>query len=136
MTRTGMFEQYIAAFNAGDATSYGRFYAPDIVFRNGAGATLSGAAAVIAYYDNLKSAMSRVIEVRGVVEGSCALSAALASRFTILADGTPFAGERLSRGDRVSIESIALYEFGGDRFARIVAETLSRRIERLEGSGQ
>lgn len=136
MTRLDMVEQYIAAFNAGDASAYAKFYAPGIVFANGAGTRLTGPAAIIAYYENLKSTMTRTITVKAVVEGSQSLGAALASCFTILADGVDFAGEVLDAGDRVHLESIALYELDGDQFARIEAGTVSRRIERRAERGQ
>ncbi|WP_264940968.1 nuclear transport factor 2 family protein [Sphingomonas caeni] len=125
-----MFEQYIAAFNAGDAEAYARFYAPDIRFRNGAGAELTGPAAIIDYYQSLKDSLSRTIEVKALAHGERAFAAALASRFTILADGVRFAGELLGRGDQVHLESIALYELEDGRFTRIEATTLTRRIAR------
>lgn len=136
MSHADMFEQYIAAFNAGDTDAYAGFYAPDIRFRNGAGAELVGPAAIIGYYQALKQSMSRVIEVKALAEGEQAFAAALTSCFTILADGVRFAGEVLGTGDRVHLESIALYELEDGRFARIEATTLSRRIARHGDTSQ
>lgn len=130
MSHADMFEQYIAAFNAGDAESYARFYAPDIRFRNGAGAELAGIAAIVDYYQSLKQSMSRSIEVKALAQGERSLAAALTSCFMILAEGVRFAGEMLGTGDRVHLESIALYELENGLFARIDATTLSRRIAR------
>jgi len=133
MSRIEGFRQYIAAFNRGDIASYSRFYAPDVQFRNGAGAELVGAAAIVEYYEALKPLMAREIEVRGVTEGTAALAAALRSRFVILRNAVEFAGELLNAGDRVLIDSIALYEFEGGKFAAINSRTIERQIERQGG---
>ena len=130
MSLAAMFEQYVAAFNSGDGAAYSRFYAPGIQFRNGAGASLVGPQAIVDFYAGLKQSMTRTLEVRGLVAGERSLAAALASRFTILADGVAFAGETLDAGDQVAIESLALYELAGGKFARIEATTLRRNIER------
>lgn len=130
MSHAAMFEQYIAAFNAGDAEAYSRFYATGVCFRNGAGAELVGPAAIADYYESLKGSLSRVIEVKAVAWGDRAFAAALSSRFTILADGVRFAGELLNARDQVLLDSIALYELEDDRLARIEATTLTRHIVR------
>ncbi len=136
MSHAGMFEQYIAAFNAGDTDGYARFYAPQIRFRNGASTELVGPAAIVDYYRSFSGRMSRVIEVRAVAWGERAFAAALASRFTVLADKVPLGGGMLGAGDRVHLESMALYELDGAQFARIEATTLTRRIERREETSQ
>lgn len=130
MSHADMFGQYIAAFNAGDAASYARYYAPDIRFRNGAGTELIGPDAIVEHYRTFAGSVSRTIQVKALADGERALAAALASRFTVLADGVHLAGEVLGAGDQVHLESIALYELEDGRFARIEATTLARRIER------
>lgn len=129
------FSNYVAAFNAGDSAAYGWFYAPDIRFRNGAGVELSGPEAIISYYEALKGRIDRVMEVVEVVDGERALCAALRSRFEIRSESEFFAGSSLARGDQVLLESLALYELEGDKFARIAAKTLSRRILRAGEDG-
>jgi uncharacterized protein (TIGR02246 family) len=130
MSHADMFGQYIVAFNAGDAASYARYYAPDVRFRNGAGTELIGPDAIVEHYRSFAASISRTIEVKALADGERAFAAVLASRFTILADGVRFAGEVLDAGDQVHLESIALYELEDDRFVRIEATTLARRIER------
>lgn len=124
------FMRYISAFNEGDSETYGSFYAPTIAFRNGAGDRLEGPDAIIAYYEALKGRIARRMEVRAVVAGETALCAALHSRFEILSPGEHFAGQDLSKGDAVLLDSMALYELEGARFARIEATSISRRILR------
>jgi hypothetical protein len=130
MSLHALFEAYIAAFNAGDSPSYARFYAPEVRFRNGAGVELRGATAVAAHYDTLKGSMERRIEVKAVICGETSIAALLSSRFHITADGVPFAGELLDRGDTVNLRSAALYELENGKFARIEATTLDRQIVR------
>jgi hypothetical protein len=99
--------------------------------RNGAGARLEGPQAIIAYYEALKGRIARVMEVQAVIAGENALCAALHSRFEILSPEEDFAGEKLTRGDAVLLDSIALYEVDAGRFTRIEAASLARRIIRL-----
>jgi hypothetical protein len=125
------FKRYVSAFNRGDAAAYGAFYAPSIIFRNGAGARLEGPQAIIAYYEALKGRIARIMEVQAVIAGENALCAALHSRFEILSPEEDFAGEKLTRGDAVLFDSMALYEVDAGRFTRIEAASLARRIIRL-----
>lgn len=134
MFSEAMFRQYVSAFNAGNHSAYSGFYAPDIVMRNGAGAKLYGAEAIVDYYKKTRSSMARVMEIEALVVAPTAMSAALASRFTILSDGVEFAGRALSVGDQVAIRSIALYELVNDRIASINATTLQR--EYITGIGE
>ncbi|MEG3145697.1 nuclear transport factor 2 family protein [Sphingomonas sp. RT2P30] len=134
MPFSAMFRQYVDAFNAGDDVAYSRFYAPDIVFRNGAGAALVGARAVVEYYARFRQSVERVMSVEAMLCADTCLAAALASRFTILQDGTSFANEVLNAGDRVEINSMALYEMAEGKFASINATTLRRTIIRKENA--
>lgn len=132
MAFSAMFRHYVDAFNAGDDAAYSRFYAPDIVFRNGAGAALVGARAIVDYYARFRQAVHRVMTVEALLCADTCLAAALASRFTILQDGTSFANEVLDADDQVEISSMALYELAEGKFASINATTLRRTIIRKE----
>jgi hypothetical protein len=134
MPFSAMFRRYVDAFNAGDHVAYSRFYAPDIVFGNGAGAALIGAPAVVEYYARFRQSIGRVMTVEAVICADTCLAAALASRFTILKDRTSFANEVLDAGDRVEINSMALYELVEGKFASINATTLRRKIIRKENA--
>jgi hypothetical protein len=125
------FMRYISAFNSGDCTKYRAYYSPSIKFRNGAGAELKGPDAIVSYYEALKGRISRQIEVRAVVTGETALCAALHSCFDIVASRERFAGELLGSGDKVLLDSIALYELEDNRFIRIGAKSIRRQIIRL-----
>lgn len=126
------FLRYVAAFNLGDTLVYGSFYAPSIIFQNGAGARLQSAKAIIDYYEAFKGRIARKMEVRAVIVSEKALCAALHSRFEIRSETEEFSGETLGRGDVVLLESMAMYELEGDRFASIQARSISRQIVRVE----
>ena len=134
MPSEAAFRSYIQAFNRHDRAAYTAHYAPEIVLTNGAGTRLEGRAQIADFYDALKDKVRRQIEIVGVVSGENALAAALRSEFEVLADGTEWSGQMLARGDRVRIESMALYEFSGDLFRSITATTLRREIIRGEGA--
>jgi ketosteroid isomerase-like protein len=133
-----MFREYIEAFNSGSGADYARFYASDAILTNGAGDKLHGPAAIVEFYDELKKYAKRRIEVLGLIEGRDTLSAALQSTFEVTSDGFSFAGQILDAGDRVLLRSFALYELEGDKFKRIQAQTLDRKILRagLPGKGE
>ena len=124
------FMRYISAFNSGDSERYGSYYSPSITFRNGAGAELEGPRAIISYYEAFKGRIARTMEVRCVIPGEKSLCAALHSRFEILSPSEEFAGQTLSKGDSVMLNSMALYELEGGRFTRINAKSISRQIIR------
>ncbi len=128
------FMRYISAFNAGDSDAYRAYYAPSIAFRNGAGAKLEGPDAIISYYEALKGRISRQIEVRGVVKGQTALCAALHSCFHVLTPREHFAGAWLGTGDKVLLDSIALYELKDGQFILINATSIARQVIRREGA--
>ncbi|MDH7971726.1 nuclear transport factor 2 family protein [Sphingomonas sp. AR_OL41] len=134
MPFSAMFRHYVDAFNAGDDVAYSRFYAPDVVFCNGAGAALVGARAIVDYYARFRQSVERVMTVEALLCAETCIAAALASRFTILQDGTSFANDVLNAGDRVEINSMALYEMAEGRFASINATTLRRTIIRKENA--
>lgn len=122
--------RYVDAFNRGDEAAYGAFYAPDVRFRNGGGTALVRREAILAHYRGLRQRMDRVMRVRAVSVGETALAAALESTFEAKVDGVLLAGETLARGDRLELESIALYECEGDRFVRVNATTVRHRVLR------
>lgn len=132
MSFEAMLTRYVDAFNRGDTEGYGACYAPDVVLRNGAGTELHGREEIIRYYSSLRDRVDRIMTIRGVCSGENAFSAALASRFTVLVDGVELGGQVLNKGDSLSIESIALYQLEGGKFAHINAATLSRTITRAE----
>lgn len=44
--------------------------------------------------------------------------------------GTALVGETLARGDRLELESMALYEVANDRFVRVEATTIAHKVLR------
>lgn len=123
-------ERYVDAFNRGDDAGYGAFYAPDVRFRNGGGTELAGRDAILAHYRKVRERLDRVMRVRAVCSGEGALAAALASTFEARIDHVALAGETLMRGDRLELESMALYEIEEDRFVRVEATTIAHRLVR------
>ncbi len=130
VSKAKMLASYVDAFNRGDTAAYGAFYAPDVTLRNGRGMVLSGPAEILAFYSALRASVARVMRIQAVIEGHDCIAASLASCFTALEDGVDFSGDMLAAGDRVEIESMALYELEGGKFRRINATTIKRNILR------
>jgi ketosteroid isomerase-like protein len=122
-----IMENYVAAFNRGDDVAYGRFYAPDVVLRNGAGGLLRGAEAILAYYRAVRDDSHWVMTLRGVLGADGVIAAALASLFTARRDGVEMSGRTMQTGDQYAIESMVLYQLQDGLFRHIEATTLSRR---------
>lgn len=123
---------YVEAFNRGDDEVYGAFYAPDVVLRNGGGTMLEGREAILDFYASVRLRLHRVMELRAVLVGNECLAAALASTFTALEDDVPLAGEVLATGDRLMLESMALYQTADGRFTSIEATTLRHAVKRKD----
>ena len=130
MKKSDMLARYVEAFNQGDTATYGAFYAPDVTLRNGCGMVLSGPAEILDFYSNLRSSVSRIMRIQAIIGGQDCIVASLASCFTALQSNIDFSGDILAKGDRVEIESMALYELENNKFARINATTIKRRILR------
>ncbi len=123
---------YVEAFNRGDDEVYGAFYAPNVVLSNGGGTVLEGRKAILDFYAGVRLRLHRVMELRAVLVGKDCLAAALASTFTALEDDVPLAGEVLAAGDRLMLESMALYQTVDGRFISIESTTLSHAVKRKE----
>lgn len=123
---------YVEAFNRGDDEVYGAFYAPDVVLRNGGGTMLEGREAILDFYASVRLRLHRVMELRAVLVGNECLAAALASTFTALEDDVPLAGEVLATGDRLMLESMAVYQTADGRFTNIEATTLRHAVKRKD----
>lgn len=129
-TKAALLASYVEAFNRRDAEAYAGYYAADVVLRNGGGTVLCGRKAIVDFYSATSLRLARTMRIRSTCEGDHALAAALASTFTALVDDVALAGEVLNKGDKLELESMALYEITEGKFCRIEATTLARTVLR------
>jgi len=126
MTTEERFLSYIEAFNAGDWDRLTEFYAPEVCLIIGNGTELRGRAAIVAFYEQVRTKARRTIRVVDCFCDGELLAAELASEFVALVDAPDFPAHPLRQGDRLYINSLALYDFDDVFFTRIRAATILR----------
>ena len=89
---------------------------------------LLGREAIVAFYTKVRSQARRTIEIVDCFHDGDVLAAELESEFVALDDLPEFLGRPMRRGDRYYVNSLALYEFAGDRFTRVRAATMVREF--------
>ena len=124
----GDFRTYVAAFNTGDFDTVGRYYDDAIVLENAAGVRMVGRDAIFAFYRKVRQDTRRILTVRRVFTHPDGLAAELQSEFVALRDAPDVASGPLRTGDRILVETVAVYDLtpDGARFARIRSGRLAR----------
>lgn len=112
------FEAYLAAFNRGDFAGFSAYYAPDVRF-DGQAATLEGAAAVVAFYRNVRSRLDETIELLSFVGTPSRIGAEIRTAIIAREDWPDFPTGALKAGQRRASINFAMYEIAGGRFTRI-----------------
>ncbi|AKH42239.1 hypothetical protein FHS61_000008 [Altererythrobacter atlanticus] len=112
------FEAYLAAFNAGDAASFGSFYDPDLIFE-GQAASLSGREAVLDFYRLVHSRIDETVELLTFVGSASHCAAELATTLEPLEDWPDFPTGPLKTGEQRRSVNFAFYDLREGRFARI-----------------
>jgi hypothetical protein len=125
------FRSYMAAFNRHDYGELVDYYDPDILLVIGNGTELRGRQAIVDFYRNVNDATTRTIEILDAFSDGVMLAAELQSEFLALRDAPDFTSGPMARGDRLHINSFALYDIGPDRrFVRIRSAVFRREWRR------
>ena len=124
------FRDYIAAFNRHDYVALAGYYDPDVVLVIGNGTELRGVQAIVDFYRNVNHATTRTIEIVQAFADGDVLAAELRSEFLALRDAPDFTSGPMARDDRLFINSFALYDLRGGRYARIRAAVFRREWRR------
>ncbi len=123
---------YFVAFNAHDYTRLVDFYAPDVELIIGNGTVMRGRQAIVDFYSAVNDATTRQIELLQAWSDGDAIAAEIQSEFLALRDAPDFASGPMQRGDRLYLNSFAIYNFGPDhRFTRVRAAVFRREWRRL-----
>ena len=126
------FRAYIAAFNAHDYARLVDFYDPDVQLVIGNGTELRGRQAIVDFYSAVNDATTRQIEILQAWSDGETLAAEIQSEFLALRDAPEFSSGPMARGDRLYLNSFALYDLGADRrFTRIRAAVFRREWRRI-----
>jgi len=126
------FHEYLACFNAGDFDRLREYYADDVELINGAGVVMRGPDEVFAFYREVRSVTQRTIKVLRALADEHLVFAELESEFLATTDAPDFASGPMREGDRLYINTVAVYEVRDGRFARVRAAALRREWRRRE----
>lgn len=124
------FAAYIDAFNRDDYAAFGDYYTDDVVLVIAGVRELRGRQAIFDFYRDVKSKSRRTISIVQAFCDEKGLAAELKSEFLALDDLPDFPTAALRAGDRMRINTLALYEMTGGRFSRIRSATFQRQLIR------
>jgi hypothetical protein len=119
VTSEALLAEYIATYNRADFEGLATFYTADVHLVIGNGVTLVGSRAIVDFYSAMVGKASRTIEVLQCIAEGDLIAAELESEFLALENFPDFPSGAMSKGDRLYINSFALYERRQDRFTRI-----------------
>jgi ketosteroid isomerase-like protein len=120
------FAAYIDAFNRGDTAGYAGFYGDQVVLDVAGKRELRGPQAIMDFYRQVRSQARRTIVIVNVLADGNRLAAELQSEFVALQDIPHFTPGPMSKGDRLFINTIVLYELRDSQFVRIRSAELRK----------
>jgi hypothetical protein len=113
------FAEYIDAFNRDDYSSFGDYYAEDVVLVIAGKTELRGRQAIFDFYKIVKSQTRRTIQINKVITAPNHLAAELQSEFLALEDLPSFSAGPMKKGGRIFINTFVFYNLRDGKFARI-----------------
>lgn len=126
------FYSYVACFNEGDFDRLRDYYAEDVEIVNGAGVVMRGPDEVFAFYREVRATTQRTIKVLRALADEHHVFAELESEFLATTDNPDFASGPMREGDRLYINTIAVYQVRDGRFIRVRAAVLNREWRRRD----
>jgi len=121
------FMAYIDAFNRNDPV-YADYYAKDVVLVIAGNTELRGPQAIKDFYRGVKTQTTRTIQVNRFVSTPERIAVELQSEFLALEDAPDFTAGPMKKGDRIFINTFALYELRDGLFSRI-RSAVFRKVE-------
>lgn len=120
------FAAYLDAFNRDDYDRFSAYYDPQVVLVIGGQQALRGPQAICDFYRRVKAQTRRTIQLRSFVSAPDRIAAELESEFLALQDVPDFTAGPLKKGERIFLNTVALYELREGRFSRIRSGTLRK----------
>lgn len=120
------FAAYIDAFNRDDYAAFGDCYTDDVVLVVAGVRELRGRQAIFDFYREVKAKTRRTITIVQAFCDGGGLAAELRSEFLALEDVPDFPTGPLWAGDRMRINTFALYDLRGGCYSRIRSATFKR----------
>jgi ketosteroid isomerase-like protein len=113
------FAAYIDAFNRDDYAAFGDYYDENVRLVIAGRKELLGREAIFDYYRAVKAQTQRTIHINNIITAPGQLAAELQSEFLALRDLPDFLAGPMKKGERLFINTFALYELHNGRFAQI-----------------
>lgn len=112
------FDEYIARFNAEDASAFDEFIAPDMHMQNG---TLhyDGVQGMKDHYAKIWGRMKESLEVQDYVTDGSRLAIQMHARFDVLVDSEDSPFGKIRKGERFDYYGLILYRISDGRFQDI-----------------
>ncbi|MEO6078749.1 MAG: nuclear transport factor 2 family protein [Steroidobacteraceae bacterium] len=123
------FLAYIDAFNKDDYTSFGDYYAEDVLLVIAGKRELRGRQAIFDFYKEVKSQTQRTIQVNKFIGTANRIAAELESEFLALEDLPNFTAGPMKKGGRIFINTFVIYDLVNGKFKQIRSAEF-RKIDR------
>jgi len=100
---------YTAAFSAGDAERFTRFYADDVELLLGSVPPMRGPQAIADFYREMFKRVRESLTVHGITATETEIVSDTTSRFTAIADAPDFVVGALNEGDYIEVRVLVTY---------------------------
>ena len=112
-TQIAAFHSYAAAFSAGDAERFTKFYTDDVVLELPSMAPIKGAGGIASFYAGMFERVRESIAIRSLDASDDKITLRAAARFTAVEDAPDFTVAPLSKGEFVESNVIVEYRLRG-----------------------
>jgi len=116
------YAAYTAAFSAGDAERYTRFYTDDVELLLGSVSPMRGKQAIADFYTAMFQRVRESLTVHGIEARESEIVSDTTSRFTAVADAPDFVVGPLRKGDYIEVRVIVTYTLRGGLIERIAVK--------------
>lgn len=113
------YHAYAAAFSAGDAARFTRFYTDDVVLELGSVAPIHGAAGIADFYTVMFRSVRETLTIHSLDARDDQLVVDCTSRFTAITDAPDFVVGALKQGDFIDVRVIVTYALRDGRICHI-----------------
>ncbi len=120
------FASYIDAFNRNDYAGFANYYTPDVTLVIAGKHELRGRESILEFYRSVKATTRRTITVNRLITTPDAIAAELQSEFLALQDLPDFTAGPMRKGERIFINTVALYDLEDGKFSRIRSAELRK----------
>jgi hypothetical protein len=128
------YSAYTAAFSAGDAARFTRFYTEDVELLLGSVPPMKGPQAIAGFYREMFKRVRESLTVHGITASEHEVVSDTTSRFTAVADAPDFVVGPLRKGDYIEVRVIVTYTLRDGLIERIAVKRSGEPVTYLADS--